>query len=147
MFKCFVQKLLFKWICSGHLEPTKGEVNRAIARVKLAMKGFDLLIWIISSHGGEEAGRGAFFADSEGGRVYLSKDVVRWFSVDSFPDMQDKPVFYFPSFCRVHLPPEHDPNGPRGDDGAEHFAKKNYYVVKVRSLVGRTETADFAFFS
>ena len=61
---------------------TKGEVNRAIARVNSAMKGFDLLIWIISSHGGEEAGQGAFFADSEGKRVYLSKDVFRWFSVD-----------------------------------------------------------------
>ena len=81
-------------------------------------------MWVISSHGGEEAGHGAFFADSEGKRVYLAKDVIRWFSVDNFPDMRDKPVFYFPSFCRVHVPPAlHESIGPRGDDAAEHFAK------------------------
>ena len=69
-----------------------------------------MLIWVISSHGGEEAGQGAFFADSEGERIYLTRDIMRWFSVDSFPDMQGKPVLYFPSFCRAHVPPRTEPS-------------------------------------
>ena len=69
-----------------------------------------MLIWVISSHGGEETGQGAFFADSEGERIYLTRDIMRWFSVDSFPDMQGKPVLYFPSFCRAHVPPRTEPS-------------------------------------
>ena len=62
--------------------------------------------------------------------VIVFQDPDLTISEYSFPDMQDKPVIYFPSFCRVHVPPQQDESkGPRGDDGAEHFARSKTFKI------------------
>ncbi len=83
---------------------TREKFESAVISVQRAManeaNNFDLLFWVISSHGGTNE-HGSFFWDSEGDMIYLYQDLIEHFRVDKCPAMAGKAAFYLPSFCRV----------------------------------------------
>ncbi len=60
---------------------------------------FDVLIWVVSSHGGH-AGAGPFFIDSAREKIYLYGDLVSKFYAENCEAMRGKAAFYIPSFCQ-----------------------------------------------
>ena len=61
---------------------------------------FELLIWIVSSHGGIDK-HGEFFYDYNKQRIYLKQHLIDAFSVDQCPVMESKFAVFLANYCRM----------------------------------------------
>ena len=68
-------------------------------RRKMRKTDCDLLLWIVSSHGGIDED-GPFFLDSDDEKVYQYQDWIYKMAVDDCPAMEKKRMIFFPIYCR-----------------------------------------------
>ena len=68
-------------------------------RNTFAKSNCDLLIWIVSSHGGTDQ-FGPFFSDSNGERIYEYPEWIHQMAVERCPIMEKKRIIFFPTYCR-----------------------------------------------
>lgn len=59
----------------------------------------DLLLWIVSSHGGMDQ-YGPYFVDSNEEKIYQYPEWINLMAVDYCPQMERKKMIFFPNYCK-----------------------------------------------